>query len=323
MTMLEEGAVRALAGALRDIQQLESTDRRAELVHTIRQTPGVQDFEVVPDNATYTHLTRIARSCIQHRNAPAARRALHEEARRVAGGQRAVSWLGFFNAVLDSGHPESFRIWLLDVGGRLRTAGWGSSRSPGEQDPLGEFTRLVSEEDPARIRAFCAAIGLVGEGDGGGITIEVSPAEEPGPQPEPGRSRRWVLLSTAVAVALVVTAWAVSQSGEDRPAVSVPVGWDSTELRPDGSATATVAVPDGRTRLVLPLDLSDPNPDSGACSGEVELSLDGQGTTTRGLKEVVRTAVPAHQTTLTLKLTLRAAPGCRFQLNTTAVGFEG
>jgi hypothetical protein len=119
-----------------------------------------------------------------------------------------------------------------------------------------------------------------------------------------------------------VVAWAVFQAQEDRPAVSVPVGWDVTVLQPDATASATVAVPDGRTRLVLPLDLRDPNPGSGVCSGTVELSLDGEQATVRQLSEVVRTALPAHRSTLTLRLTLRTPQGCQAQLYTKAVSFE-
>ncbi|MER7753806.1 hypothetical protein [Kitasatospora sp. NPDC097643] len=328
MTQLEDRAVRALAEALGEIHLLASVDRRTDLVDSIRRAPGVGLFVAVPDNVAHTHLTRIARACVDHDNAPAARQALHDEVQRLAGGQRAVSWLGFCNKVLDADLPVELRIRLLEFGITRRRAGWGNDRPPGRVDPLSEFTRLVVGGSAGQIDAFCAAID--GPNWGGRDTLVVptppAPGKPPGPgePPKPPKRPRWPLWVAAVGLALLIT-WVVDQAiPEDKPPVSVPVGWSTTTLQPDGTAVATVAVPDGRPRLVLPLDLSDKNPAGGACPGtRVEVALDEQKGTLRGLSEEVRIDVPAHQPTLMLRLTLRAGQNCAFRLNTTAVRFEG
>ncbi|MEV7026916.1 hypothetical protein [Kitasatospora sp. NPDC093558] len=342
MRQLDERAVHVLTAALKEIPLLENADRRADLVHSIRQAPGVVEFEVTSDNATHTHLTRITRSCINHSNPPAARKALYEEARRLAGGQRAVSWLGFFNAVLDSRHPERFRIWLLDIGGWLRTQGWGSSTAPGVPDPLSEFTWLVAGGSQAQILDFCRDIEGLPDSARQDLTRPDPPRkpEEPEkPEPEspeqPSRRKWWVAGGAACAVVLAAVIWAVVSADGDRPAESVPVVWDmdvlSEKTSPPNAPTQTgpvantkVDVPAGRTRLVLPLNLSDSNPNGGAChTTTVDVSIDGQTWTGRRLDEAVRASVPAHRTSVTLTLTLRSPEHCSFQIKTNTVNFEG
>ncbi|MEU8580232.1 hypothetical protein [Streptomyces abikoensis] len=325
MTPLERAAVVALTGALREIQQLDDADRRASLVRDIRGAPGVRDFMVDPDRMSDVHLGRIARACVEHRKAPAARRALHNEVSNLAAGHRAVAWLQIFNKVLDSGRPETLKLDLLIIGTTLRRGGLRDPQSLERQDPLREFTRLVGKGTSEEIRAFRASIDDVS--DGCDPRNHVEPLHD---QPltlyePPQSSKRVYAAAIGVFVLLLVgvVVWIVIAGQGDRPAVWVSVRWDTTVLQPNGTATATVAVPGDRTRLVLPLDLRDPNPGSGACRGTVDLSIDGQKPTSRGLSEEVRTTLPTGRSTLTLKLTLKAPQGCKFQINTEEVGFEG
>ncbi|MEE1784568.1 hypothetical protein PUR71_16905 [Streptomyces sp. SP17BM10] len=332
MRQLDERAVHVLAAALKEIPLLENGDRRADLVHSIREAPGVVEFEVTFDNATHTHLTRITRSCIQHSNAPAARRALYEEARRLAGGQRAVSWLRFFNAVLDSRHTDAFKEWLLENGGLLLTQGWGSSTAPGIPDPLSEFTWLVVGGSQAQIREFCDGIpGLPGS-----ITVVIAPAggEQPAEreheEPATGSRRRWWLVGgVAAAAVLAAVIWAVVPAGDDRPTVSEQVPWDTAMLSLDSGdgkkvAAATVDVPAGSTRLVLALNLSDPNPGGGACpKTTVDVTIGDQTLPDLPLDYVVQTSVPKGRTSLTLKLTLNTPDHCKLLINTGTVDFKG
>ncbi|MEU8516676.1 hypothetical protein AB0C76_34585 [Kitasatospora sp. NPDC048722] len=329
MRQLDDRAVHVLAAALKEIPLLESVDRRVDLVHSIRQAPGVLEFEVASDNGTHTHLTRITRACIEHRNAPAARRALHEEARRLAGGQRAVSWLGFFNAVLDSRHPDAFKMWLLDRGGLLLAQGWGSATAPGVPDPLSEFTWLVVGGSQAQIQAYCAEIDGLPDNTVVGPVVPQPKPPAPVEEVPPNRRRGWLLAGAAVVV-LAVVIWAVASAGGDLPTVSKPVTWDTAVLSLDPHDGQKVAagtvfdVPAGRTHLVLPLNLSDPNPGGGACPGTtVDVSIEGQEFPGTPLDGVVHASVPKGRTSLSLTLTLRTTDNCRFLINTGTVEFEG
>ncbi|MFF4407495.1 hypothetical protein [Streptomyces sp. NPDC001404] len=323
MTPLERAAVAALTGALRDVQQLDDSDRCASLMYAIRDAPGVGDFVVDPDRRPDLYLGRIARACVEHSNAPAARWGLHDGVRYLAAGHRAVAWLSFFNEVLDSRCPEDLKLDLLRTGTRLRKEGLHSIQSPGQQDPLGDFTRLVSGGTPEKVRAFLAGINDVSNDDDS-RSLERAPSAQP-PVSE-GSLRRLIRLyprTVGVCVLLLgLVIWAVIEALGDRPTVSVSVGWDTTVLQPNSTASATVAVPGGRTRLVLPLDLRDLDPGSGACPGTVDLSIDGQKPTTRGLSDEVHTGLPGGRSRLTLKLTLKAPQGCKFQINTKKVRFE-
>ncbi|MFD7902506.1 hypothetical protein ACFV4G_09675 [Kitasatospora sp. NPDC059747] len=325
MRQLDERAVHVLAAALKEIPLLENGDRRADLVHSIREAPGVVEFEVTFDNATHTHLTRITRSCIRHSNAPAARQALYEEARRLAGGQRAVSWLRFFNAVLDSRHPDGFKEWLLDNGGLLLAQGWGSSTAPGVPDPLSEFTWLVVGGSEAQVREFCSSIpGLPSSVT---IAIPTPHGDEPEPREPKARSRRtWWLAGGVGAVVLAMVVWAIVSAGGDRPAVPVSVRWNGEELSRSVDGTSTLStkvnVPAGRTRVEIPLNLSDKNPDSGEChETTVEMTIGGWKSGDRKPGEVVRAKVPANQPTLDLELTL-SPKGCTLLVNIHTVDFK-
>ncbi|MFE2407319.1 hypothetical protein ACFXDE_03120 [Kitasatospora sp. NPDC059408] len=333
MRQLDERAVHVLAAALKDIPLLENVDRRVDLVHSIRQAPGVLEFEVASDNGTHTHLTRITRACIEHRNAPAARRALYEEARRLAGGQRAVSWLRFFNAVLDSRHPDSFKMWLLERGGLLLAQGWGSATAPGVPDPLSEFTWLVVGGSRTQIQAYCAEIDGLPDNTVADPVVPPPDGESPAPEKEepPSRRRkRWLLAGAGAVVVLAVVIWAFVSAGGDLPTVSRQVEWPTTTLSLDPhdgqqSVTGSVAdVPAGRTRVTLPLNLSDLNPSGGACPGTtVDVSIEGQEFPGTPLDGVVHASVPKGRTSLSLKLTLHTTNNCKFLINSSTVDFEG
>ncbi|MFB6893643.1 hypothetical protein ACFCX4_30480 [Kitasatospora sp. NPDC056327] len=328
MKQLDSHAANALAGALRDIQSLANTNRREDLVHSIREAPDVHDFEVVPDNAVSTHLSRIAWACVQHRNAPAARHALHAAAQRLAGGQRAVAWLAFCNAVLDSGHPAFLKIRLLDLGDRLRTDGWGGSRSSDEPDPLGVFTRLVATGSGAQVRAYGQELDGREWPEDGPATLPGHPGHPGHPvhpsEPPPVRPRRWWQVAAGAAVLIAVVVWAVVRAGGGPEPVTVTVAWDPAVLAPGGAAVAVLTVPAGRDRLVLPLGLKDASPGTGICTATVDLAVDGAEPTERQLSEEVRTVLPkGHGSTVTVRLTLRTQQGCRYLVKTEKARFEG